>query len=120
MLKSVFNYWTENNDETRQNPRSLILENLIRINAFILDDLIGLYEDLDFDVSKTALKAIKKAVNNNEALLESILSRIQEGLPPFKSSTALNLFNSLLEIPSEQLKAVESILLEQISYKCYT
>jgi hypothetical protein len=116
MLESAFNYWTENNDETRQNPRSLILENLIRLNVFSLDDLIGLYEDLDFDVSKTALAAIKKAANN-EALLESILIRIQEGLPPFKSSTALNLFNSLLELPSEQLKAVESTILDINRFK---
>lgn len=116
-LKNAFQYWTTNKDETRQNPRDLILKNLTRSAALSLEELLGLCEDLDHDVSNTAHDAIRAMVSNNEELLEALFGRIQDGLQPYKSSTALNLFNSLLKLPSEQLKSAESTLLDLEKYK---
>lgn len=93
------------------NPRSALIKVLTRLGELDLEELLHCCEDAWHGVTDVAYEALSDRAGADINLLKSLLARIKDGLPPYESSTAVNLLYSLLRLPAEILSTVESNLL---------
>lgn len=93
------------------NPRSALIRILTRLGELDTEELLRYCEDPWYKVPDVAYEAVVERAGADKDLLKSLLVRINKGLPPYKSSTAVNLLYKLLTLPSETLSAVETDLL---------
>jgi hypothetical protein len=75
------------------------------------EELVSLSSEKDPGISGEAIRALTALAARQADLLASLLTRIKEGLTPYPSSTALNLLEALLRLPTEILQPVEAELL---------
>jgi hypothetical protein len=88
-------------------PLLTLLKLLTRLDALDTEELLGLSSEKDPRISGEAIRALMASAAGQPDLLASLLTRIKEGLSPYPSSTALNLLEGLLRLPSELLQPVE-------------
>jgi hypothetical protein len=93
------------------NPRSTLIKVLTRFGELDTEELLHYCEDGWHDVPDVAYEALAERAGADPNLLKSLLARINKGLPPYESSTAINLLYRLLKLPAETLSAVEPDLL---------
>ncbi len=93
------------------NPRSALIKVLARLGELDTEELLRYCEDRRHDVPDVAYEALAERAGSDPNLLRTLLARVNEGLPPYESSTAINLFYALLRLPAETLSAVDSDLL---------
>lgn len=132
LLKRAFVYWRERvaredrepparvfgSGENRSSVRVVepdplvtLLKLLTRLDAFDPEELLSLSSEKDPGISGEAIRALTASAARRPDLLTSLLTRIKEGLTPYPSSTALNLLEALLRLPTETLQPVEAELL---------
>lgn len=132
LLKRAFDYWTERVDrENREAPARVfgsgenrvssrvvepdpvvtLLKLLARLDAWDTEELLRLSSEKHPTISGEAIRALTASAARQPDLLTTLLTRIKEGLAPYPSSTALNLLEALLRLPTEILQPVEAELL---------
>jgi hypothetical protein len=84
---------------------------LTRLGELDTEELLRYCEDSWHDVPDVAYDALGERAAADLNLLRSLLARINEGLPSYDSSVAVNLLHRILRLPAETLSAVEHDLL---------
>jgi hypothetical protein len=92
-------------------PLLTLLKLLTRLDAWDTEELLRLSSEKDPRISGEAIRALTASAARQADLLTSLLTRIKEGLTPYPSSTALNLLEALLRLPTEILQPAEAELL---------
>lgn len=93
------------------NPRSTLIKVLTRLGELDTEELLRYCEDSWHDVPDVAYDALGERAAADLNLLRSLLARINEGLPSYDSSVAVNLLHRILRLPAEILSAVEQDVL---------
>lgn len=92
-------------------PLVTLVKLLTKLGALDTEELLSLSSLKEPGISGEATRALTVLGAGDLALLRSLLARIKEGLTPYPSSTALNLLEALLRLPTGILRPVETELL---------
>lgn len=132
LLKRAFDYWTERVErESREAPARVygsgenrvstrvvepdplltLFKLLTRLDAWDTEEFLRLSSEKDPRISDEAIQALSGSAAADLDVLRSLLTRIMQGLAPYPSSTAINLVEALLRLPTETLQPVEGQLL---------
>jgi hypothetical protein len=132
LLRRAFDYWMERvrqedreapsrivgSGETRSrfrvvepDPLETLLKLLTQLDALDTEELLDLSSAKEPGISGEAIRALTAYASGQQDLLKSLLTRIKEGLTPYPSSTALNLLEALLRLPTNVLRPFEAELL---------
>jgi len=132
LLKRAFDYWVERVERednevpvrsggsgensyrirvVEPDPLVTLLRLLTRLDALNSEELLSLSSSKEPGISGEAIGALTAYAASQPDLLSSLLTRIKEGLRPYPSSTALNLLEALLKLPTNILQLVEAELL---------
>ena len=128
-LKAALEHWTERGSRCEgcgvivkdgscsechvvpPNPRSALIKVLTRLGELETEELLRCCEDRWHDVPDVAYEVLAERAGSDPNLLRTLLARVNEGLPAYESSTAINLLYTLLKLPAETLNDVEPDLL---------